>query len=438
LRPLLPAATVRAVVIRRTLIVAAAFAGLWATPAHAATWCGTPSATDRTPNVLAGYAVHTIYAIPSDGADRFGEFATQIQTDAEQIDGWWRGQDPTRAPRFDLFPFSCGPQLDISSVRLQASSAQLGDPNSGFPALIFSLARASLFSPFAKYLVYYDGAVVDPGICGEANVSPAAMSVAVVFVNACQPSVPYAPTAAHELIHTLGAVPRGAPHECAVPNDGHTCDSTQDVMYPFDEGFALAALILDPGRDDYYGHSGSWFDVQDSPWLVALDRQVALSLTIAGTGSVASDIPGVSCTASCTSSWNAGTQVTLTPTAAEGMRFVRWSGECAGAGAAPCRLAIAQAASIQATFAPSSFKLNVSVTGHGSVNARWSGLVCATRCSVSVQSFEPETLRARPGKGWRFKGWAGACTGTKLVCALPMTADSSARALFVKIPKKKK
>jgi hypothetical protein len=423
-------------VIRRTLIVAVAFAGLWATPAHASTWCGTPSTVDRAPSVLAGSAVHAIYAIPSDGADRLGDFGTQMQTDAEVIDGWWRSQDSVRTPRFDLFPFPCGPQLDISSVRLPESGAQLLDPGTRFQAIVFSLARAGFMSSYAKYFVYYDGPVAEPSICGTGNRLTGAPAYAIVWVNACQPTVPYASTATHELLHALGAVSSGAPHGCAPPNDGHTCDTRQDIMYPFFDGAGLSTLVLDPGRDDYYAHSGSWYDVQDSPWLVALDRQVALSLTIAGAGTVASDVPGVDCTASCSSSWNAGTQVTLRPTAAEGMRFIRWSGACTGPG--ECRLNLAQAANVQATFAKATFNLSVLVSGRGSVTGEWSGFSCATRCSLSVDSFEPEALRATPAKGWRFKAWAGACKGTKRTCSVPMTADTTARAVFVKIPKKKK
>jgi len=38
-----------------------------------------------------------------------------------------------------------------------------------------------------------------------------------------------------------------------------------------DDGDSLANLQLDVGRDDYYGHSGSWWDTQDSGLLYHLD-----------------------------------------------------------------------------------------------------------------------------------------------------------------------
>ncbi len=88
--------------------------------------------------------------------------------------------------------------------------------------------------------------------------------------------------AAHEFLHTLGAVPRSAPNDAPTPNGAHTCDSTGDLMHPFLDGSPLDAKLLDPGRDDYYGHSGTFTDSQDAPWLVQLDRQQPFTTTITG------------------------------------------------------------------------------------------------------------------------------------------------------------
>ena len=51
-------------------------------------------------------------------------------------------------------------------------------------------------------------------------------------------------------------------------------------MFPSIGGEALSSKLLDPGRDDYYGHAGGWTDTQDPPWLVRLDSQAPLALTI--------------------------------------------------------------------------------------------------------------------------------------------------------------
>jgi hypothetical protein len=422
-------------VLRRLLIVSAALAGLWAAPAHASTFCGTPGTADRSPNVVAGHPVHVVYAVPSDGTDRFAQFATQAQTDSEQIDAWWRGQDPTRTLRFDLFPYPCGNQLDLSSVRFGLAGAQLAPTETRFQAIAQALDGVGLLSDFVKTLVYYDGPVADTDVCGTGGGDAQGVGLAIVFVNACA-GIPTVTVAAHELIHALGAVPDGAPHECPAPNDHHTCDSppTQDIMYPFADGTSLGGLLLDPGRDDYYGHSGSFWDVQDSKWLIALNSQVTLTVAISGGGAVASDVPGLSCTASCDTTWNAGTQLTLTPKPAGGMRFVRWTGACAGS--ASCRVQLAQAASANAVFGPASFALSVVVSGHGTVRVGSSG-TCSARCSKAVTSFVPVQLQEKPAAGWRFKAWSGACRGTKPTCSVPMSAAAQARATFFKVPKKK-
>ena len=85
---------------------------------------------------------------------------------------------------------------------------------------------------------------------------------------------------AHELLHNLGAVPDQAPHICF---EHSVCDWYWDVETQFPTGDPISKLVLDYGRDDYYGHSGSWIDIQDSLWLRHLDTpQEPLALPILG------------------------------------------------------------------------------------------------------------------------------------------------------------
>jgi hypothetical protein len=333
---------------RWAAIAAALVALAWAAPANASPWCGTPSTTDRRPNVVAGYATRVVYMIPADGPNRLDQLASAIETDADTIETWWQEQDPTREIRFDLAPFSCGAQLDIEFVRMPQRGSEVA---SHVVWITRSLSAPVNRARYTKYLVYYDGPVVDPNTCGAGEGYPdVGPGYAIVFLQACAPLVPSATVAAHELVHALGAVPLDAPHSCPFPKDGHTCDNPHDLMYPYADGSTLGSLLLDPGRDDYYGHSGTWFDVRDSPWLVRLDRQERLAVRIAGTGSVASDLPGLACAASCTTTWNAGVRLVLTPKPAAGMHFVRWKGACAGA--ARCALRLSHAARAVAIFAP--------------------------------------------------------------------------------------
>ena len=394
----------------------------------ASTWCGTPTQQDLAPNATAGYGVHWIYAIPSDGTDRFSTFASAMQTDAELIDVWWRGQDPTRTPRDDLARFPCGTQLDLSSVRLPLPAARL-DNAARFEEIVDGIVAVGFGSTFVKYVVYYDGAISEQGLCGQGGSDTTGFGVAVVFTRSCSGIAPSL-IAAHELLHTLGAVPDGAPHDCPPPNEGHTCDTTSDIMYPFASPVPLSSEILDPGRDDYYGHSGSWPDVQDSKWLVQLDRQAAFSLAIAGPGSVTSDVPGLLCTRTCTTTWNAGTQLDLVATPAAGDRLVRWTGSCTGAAA--CSVTVDQGAKVSALFAPATYRLTVSRAGRGTIRSARSGISCAPRCSSAFPSYVSVQLRATPAQGWRLRGWSGACRGSTALCSVPMTKNTKARAVFVR------
>jgi hypothetical protein len=395
--------------------------------AAAATWCGSTSSADRTPQAAAGYSVHLVYAVPSDGADGIATWGSAMQTDAETIDAWWRREDPARTVRFDTFSFACGTQLDISFLRLQQTGAQLDPIDRRADRVYDGLRAAGLLSAFEKTIVYYDGPDSQgrPTVCGQGG-----GSIAFVYVNACD-GVPNDGIVAHELLHSLGAVPPQAPHDCPPPDDGHTCDTTTDIMYPYADGSNLFALLLDPGRDDYYGHTGSWLDVQDSEYLVRLDAQSQLSLGLQGPGRVVSDIPGVDCTTSCASTWNAGTRLSLsaTPTGAE--HFVRWGGACSGA-VALCNVTVDQATSVSALFAPAFYPLRVTVGGRGVVRGAAGRVFCPSECRVELASHTPVRITAMPAKGWRLKSWSGACRGAARTCNLQMRKASTTRAVFVR------
>jgi hypothetical protein len=395
----------------------------------AATWCGTPAQADLTPNSLAGFPVHWIYALPSDGGDRFSTVASLMQTDAEAIDAWWRREDPTRTPRNDLTQLQCGQQLDLTTLRAPLSGIQLADANSRFGQIFNTLLAANFRSPFTKYVVYYDGPVADADICGQGASDSSGFGLAVLYAQACV-GVSTAAVVAHELLHTLGAVPRGAPHDCPSPSDGHTCDNVSDLMHPTIDGSPLSAKLLDPGRDDYYGHSGGFPDSQDSPWLVQLDRQQPVTVTISGPGRVSANVPGLQCSQTCTTTWNANTPLNLTAAPSAGSKLVRWGGACSGSGA--CSITVSQGTSVTALFAPLVFRLTVSVGGRGSVRSSRSGITCRPRCSASFPSFVPVRLTAVPAKGWKLRSWAGACRGKARTCSVPMTAASNARAVFVR------
>ena len=306
------------------LVVVSALAAAFAQASPAAPWCGSPSVQDRAPAV-AGPTIRVLYVIPSDGADRTAELAPRISADVDEIAAWWRTQDAEREPRFDRASFPCGPQADILTLRLTDSAAAISPGAVRFERIANAAGAATGSLGYQKHLVYYDGPTDNDRICGEGGGTadgPGSRS------STCRPA-----RASRRRLsrHTSSSTPSvrlpasGPPNACP-DTRAHPCDSDMDILYPFADTTPLGSLLLDFGRNDYYAHSGAWLDVQDSPWLRLVTRQVPLTVGIAGTGVVESDIPGVDCTASCTTEWDAGTTVSLEALAAEGQRFVRWSG----------------------------------------------------------------------------------------------------------------
>jgi len=283
-------------------LAALAAACLFAAPAGTAPtpvrWCGPGGVSaDRVPDSVAGAQIHVVYAFPSDGADRFVTVASLIATDLGAVDTWWRREDGIRTPRFDLFAFpGCDSRfgsLDITSLRLPQPGAFYSPEQDRFQKIRNDVAgTGNLAHPFKKYLVYYDGPLAQPiQICGTSSVAPTSGGTngySVAYIG-CDPFLGQgrfgAVIAAHELIHSLGALARttpGPPHPC--PGDpGHPCDDARDILNPSGFSTVLEDHRLDAARDDYYDHPGTWWDVRDSLGLSRLDAAVhRLTVAVAG------------------------------------------------------------------------------------------------------------------------------------------------------------
>jgi hypothetical protein len=407
---------------------------LWGAPgAFAAGWCGSgESAVDR-PDATTGAQVHAIWAVPADSPDTFVTGASKLADDLSSISTWWVGQDPTRMPRIDNAVFPGGTCADISFVKLPQPASSFVGANLGFDTVTSDLETMGFGNLFKKYVVYYDGPSVEPDVCGTgAGSFGSGPSFAVVWLAGC-PDVPTDGVAAHELLHALGALPTGAPNACtpannplgAVADPGHPCDSTQDVLYPVSSGAPLSQLVLDVNHDDYYAHSGTWDDIQDSAWLHLLAAPaIPLALKIAGAGVVTSVVPGVDCAASCTTQWDGGSQTALLAQAARGKRFIGWTGGCAGRG--DCDVTLGAAISVTATFGPARIPVALGKTGKGAVT-------CSPKCGKTFAAGSRLTLRAVPAKGWRFASWTGDCATVRIATCRPKTDfHVNARAIFRK------
>jgi hypothetical protein len=427
--------------LRRLLVVGlVAAAALTATAqARAETWCGTDEVSaNRVPDleVSSTYQVRVLYVVPADGSDRFPVLASAIATDIAAIDAWWQREDPTRAPRWDRFAFpGCTSRfgaLDIGFVRLANGGDAYRDDGSRVTRLDGDLASLAPFTQ--KTIVFYDGPTTNPNLCGEtdylADHSGGRFGFAYVFLQSgCAPDPGRggvtARVAVHELTHNLGAVLNVAPNACS-DRSGHVCDSSNDLLYPtVTAGSGLGSASLDIGRNDYYGHSGSWWDVQDSAWLSHLP-QFELHVAAQGSGAVTTSVAG-DCSQPCTYALDNGLQVQLTPVASAGWRFTGWSGSCSGT--AECSLTMDSQKDVLAVFALEPQPVKVAITGRGRVTSSPPGISCPGSCSHAFAAGAAVRLRAQPATGFRFTGWSGACRGNG-ACSVRADRVRSVRATF--------
>src|SRR5205823_6033285 len=92
---------------------------------------------------------------------------------------------------------------------------------------------------------------------------------------------------------------------------------------------------------------------RSSTTLTVRDQVGRVSLSViragAGTGSVSSSPPGISCGTDCSEAYDSGTSVTLTASPASGSTFNGWNG-CDAVSGATCTVTMSAARSVTATF----------------------------------------------------------------------------------------
>jgi hypothetical protein len=166
------------------------------------------------------------------------------------------------------------------------------------------------------------------------------------------------------------------------------------------------------------------------------EKLQALNVSIAGSGagSVESSPSGIACPGTCSNAYPPGTQVTLTPVASAGSRFVGWEGSgCSGTGT--CQITMSTDTAVTATFEKLQvLTVSLAGSGAGSVESSPSGIACPGTCSNTYQPGTRVTLTPVTSAGSRFAGWEGSgCSGTG-TCQVTMSTDSAVTAMFEKPP----
>jgi len=157
----------------------------------------------------------------------------------------------------------------------------------------------------------------------------------------------------------------------------------------------------------------------------------ALAVTRAGSGTGTVAGSGIDCGATCTTTLDAGTAVTLSATAAAGSVFTGWSGACTGTGT--CTTTMDGHRAVTASFVPATqkFLLTVVNTGSGTVTSSPKGINCRNDCSNTYNAGTTVTLTAKPAKKHVFLGWSGGvCSGTATTCSVRMNSDLIVTATF--------
>jgi len=244
--------------------------------------CGAPAQTsasarstaDRTDD-FAGYQIHVMYVLPSDGIDYNLDTNGAIASSVAATQKWFAAQ--TRGTRRLRFDTSNG-ELDISFFRLARTDAAIA----GFGAYVrdqiqLEINAAGFNHPEKIYAVYYGGSSTHA--CGGGAWPPTLTgNVVALYLRGRPPGA--RPCAGHglaasgdlpgywefslihEFFHTLGAVAACAPHHT---RSGHVSDDPRDLMYAGDRPWRPS--MLDVGNDDYFNHNTGCLDVAKSVFI---------------------------------------------------------------------------------------------------------------------------------------------------------------------------
>ena len=157
--------------------------------------------------------------------------------------------------------------------------------------------------------------------------------------------------------------------------------------------------------------------------------QLTVTAPAAGAGTIASRPGGITCPGTCSASFAANTQVTLTETAGANYFFGGWSGSCTGTGA--CTITLTAAATVSAVFnAGDGLTVALAGTGTGAVTSSSGGINCGTACSASFAPNSQVTLTATPTGGSTFTGWTGGgCSGNG-ACSVTLASSETITATF--------
>lgn len=298
------------VVNRYAWLGAALVAAALVAPAGAGGAAPARATADR-PDQVAPFQIHVVYFVPRDGRDLRLDTNGTLHAAVVRMQEWFRKSSGGLTWRIDTY----GPRraTDVTFVRGGRTNQEYKTGTSVLDEVGDELrARGmSVGETKKRYLVFYGGDTSDNGLCGIAdypiysarNYTPArgvllGGDFAMVFLGApaeCRPrdfgsglTPGWVQTSMmHELVHTEGLTPPGAPHTCdpaVVVSGGHVCGfgpasvagaavtepldpERHDLMFPY-VNLPLSEKALDRGRDDYLHSPTATLDLAESAFVV--------------------------------------------------------------------------------------------------------------------------------------------------------------------------
>ncbi len=251
--------------------------------------------TEDRPDTTDLAQIHTIYFVPSDGADNSLDIDGTLEDALAAMNQWFENETPGRRLRLDTYDLKGVVRPDITFVRGLKTTAEYSSGGT-FSAVTTELTERgwSAYPGLKRYLVYYEGPAQSPGICGTAffTLGSGFAQWSVVFLGAAagcgardfgSPETGAGVSesiAVQEMVHNEGQLRPEAIHHCAA-NLFHICTAlagsqltriqrgldpeSVDALFPF-VTFALRDKRLDKDRDDYYDHPFLHRDLRFSPF----------------------------------------------------------------------------------------------------------------------------------------------------------------------------
>jgi hypothetical protein len=228
--------------------------------------------------------VHAVYLYPSDGTNRFPQYAAMFQRDSRRASAFLEDSFG-RAIRWDERVGGDGvtPYLDISVIRSKYTTRKLSSGQQ-FSLVKTEMSARGFTSANKKYVVWLDAA---SSICGQSDAptdsarGPAnaaerrTVSVIYRYYPATDANGGFCSPVLHELAHSMGAVQPSAPHYAG----GHCNDNGNDLLclmastIPYDP--ALGGFYYDYGNDDYWDPAADPYSSSTAKlrwWTVNLSR----------------------------------------------------------------------------------------------------------------------------------------------------------------------